>query len=873
MTTQSRSPSKEIQKRISKRGAITDADVQDYINQVGLANISDMSMNDVEQYLKNFIELGQRQKKLPSKKKIEPTDSIIVSDKRDDLAKVSLEDQNKSDGEGKQGFKSFTDMLVSGGVFSVKRMFPMLGRLIDTFEKKNRKNEQDLEVVNNSNKENAQQVSRSSTLLSKIAETQLKTNELLEKIIGAAANPPITTPAAAPGGGNPNVNIDADGRRRSASSASSPAATRQPQPQQTAQRTASPPPASRAAGPAAAAAVGAAVVAGGGYAAYRALSGNGGESEPQPPAAPAQAAARPSAVPQAVTAIPGRDTILPDLAPSASGIVPQSGAQRRQERQARFQQYREGNTLLSDQFRNERYVRREEFNADAQYLAETLNLDVNDIRGVVYLPNGDLSGAMLKSGERRTLPGRDSESFQRATAEQSRSRDPATQAQQPPAAAGSRISADEPSADTNSTRLTQRSPDATPVAGEQSDENRRIAESMVDISLQQRDFFNGQYTRVEEFREELIQRAMRLREEDSRLPGGGMESIRQARILEMIRREQNRQIDQGRTAEYRISKQPYDLPSQPQRVTSAETTSTSAGVDARILNIKAKEIVFKADSFEFDRPNSVPGVTTGAASPVASGSSNQGQAAPAASPAASGSSNQGQAAPAGSPDRIQNVVQKITQEFPAINVTSTTRPGSGTSQHATGNAADLSLRGLSQDQRASLVQNLTSGKYGNVGGLGTYNATGDLLHVDTRSGPKMAWGPNRSRTSLNETPQWFQQSVTAWMGGGGSQTQAAGAAPQEQEPRPGGEQTPPPAATPEPSTPSSGAAVAQASVRSETSMMQQQPPTTVPGTAEPAPSPSGSVEQTTTMIDPNEPGPVEPPDAAQRYAKLFNLAA
>jgi hypothetical protein len=33
------------------------------------------------------------------------------------------------------------------------------------------------------------------------------------------------------------------------------------------------------------------------------------------------------------------------------------------------------------------------------------------------------------------------------------------------------------------------------------------------------------------------------------------------------------------------------------------------------------------------------------------------------------------------------------------------------------------------------------------------------------------------------------------------------------------------------------------------------------------------MEQTATAIDPNEPGPVEPPDAAQRYAKLFNMAA
>lgn len=706
MTTQSRSPSKEIQKRISKRGAITDADVQDYINQVGLANISDMSMNDVEQYLKNFIELGQRQKKLPSKKKIEPTDSIVVSDKRDDLAKVKLEDQNKSGGEDKQGFKSFSDLMISTGVFSVKRMFPTFGRLIDTFEKKNRKNEQDLEDVNDSNKENAQQVSRSSILLSKIAETQLKTNELLEKIIDAAANPRITTPTAAPGDGNPNVDVDLDRRRRSAPSAPAPAATRQPQ--------------QSGMGSAARygiAAIGAAAVAGGAYAAYRGLSGGDGATS------------------------------------QATPVRAESG---------RF-----------------------------------------NMRG----EEGQLTATYSRTAEgRHTIDERevDAETYNRFR------------------------------------QLT---------------EIRTLAS---DRELQQDPRFQ-QYVQQAAANDDLspeLTARQRIQDEDR--------NSRNRELFALMERIRSQPVGQRRAGAPTATNAQGTPTAQRQ-----ESASTGAGVDARILNVKAREIVFKADSFEFDRPNAVSGVTAGAPPPVASTSAIAG-----GSPGApaSGSSDQGQAAATGSPDQIQNVVQKITQEFPAINVTSTSRPGSGTSQHATGNAVDLSLRGLSQDQRASLVQNLTAGKYGNVGGLGTYNATGDLLHVDTRSGPKMAWGPNRSRTSLNETPQWFQQSVTAWMGGG-SQAQAAGAAMQEQEPRPGGEQAAPPAATPELSTPSSGAAVAQASVRSETSMMQQQAPTKVPGAAEPAPPPSGSVEQTATTIDPNEPGPVEPPDAAQRYARLFNLAA
>ena len=63
MATQSRAPSKTIQNRIAKRGAITDVDIQEYIDEVGIANLGNMSMNDVEKFLKTFVELGQREKK------------------------------------------------------------------------------------------------------------------------------------------------------------------------------------------------------------------------------------------------------------------------------------------------------------------------------------------------------------------------------------------------------------------------------------------------------------------------------------------------------------------------------------------------------------------------------------------------------------------------------------------------------------------------------------------------------------------------------------------------------------------------------------------------------------------------------------------
>ena len=113
---------------------------------------------------------------------------------------------------------------------------------------------------------------------------------------------------------------------------------------------------------------------------------------------------------------------------------------------------------------------------------------------------------------------------------------------------------------------------------------------------------------------------------------------------------------------------------------------------------------------------------------------------------------------------IQKIGTEILEDFPQVVVTSTYRPHDIGSQHSLGKAIDLSLRQLSQDQRAQLVRNLTSEKYGRIGGIGTYNASGDLLHIDTRPSQKLAWGPNRSITSLNQTPLWFQQAVAQWMG-------------------------------------------------------------------------------------------------------------
>jgi tape measure domain-containing protein len=115
---------------------------------------------------------------------------------------------------------------------------------------------------------------------------------------------------------------------------------------------------------------------------------------------------------------------------------------------------------------------------------------------------------------------------------------------------------------------------------------------------------------------------------------------------------------------------------------------------------------------------------------------------------------------------ITAVVAEIQRLFPGAVVTSGRRNGDGGSQHDHGNAADFSLRNLSQDERARLVKMLASGQgsFAGVGGLGMYDARGDLLHVDTRGGQRMAWGPNRSHSSLGQTPEFFQDAVNGWRG-------------------------------------------------------------------------------------------------------------
>jgi uncharacterized protein YcbK (DUF882 family) len=59
--------------------------------------------------------------------------------------------------------------------------------------------------------------------------------------------------------------------------------------------------------------------------------------------------------------------------------------------------------------------------------------------------------------------------------------------------------------------------------------------------------------------------------------------------------------------------------------------------------------------------------------------------------------------------------------------------GASNSQHLTGRAADISVKGISPQQVADY---LNSGPLKDKGGIGTYSS---FVHVDTRSGPPARW--------------------------------------------------------------------------------------------------------------------------------------
>ena len=118
---------------------------------------------------------------------------------------------------------------------------------------------------------------------------------------------------------------------------------------------------------------------------------------------------------------------------------------------------------------------------------------------------------------------------------------------------------------------------------------------------------------------------------------------------------------------------------------------------------------------------------------------------------------------------IYEAVQAIQQTYPKAKRGGGVRAGD-TGQHGSGNAIDFTLDALSQTERASLMTEIATGiktgegPYRFIRGVGQYDVTGRLLHIDSRpfnsSGVRNgmdAWGPTYSITSAlpGQVPNYF----------------------------------------------------------------------------------------------------------------------
>jgi hypothetical protein len=226
--------------------------------------------------------------------------------------------------------------------------------------------------------------------------------------------------------------------------------------------------------------------------------------------------------------------------------------------------------------------------------------------------------------------------------------------------------------------------------------------------------------------------------------------------------------------------------------------------------------------------------------------------------------------------------------------------GARNSAHTRGNAVDVTFSGNEQDTNKLIEVASSAG----IGGIGVYRP--GWVHLDTEN--KRVWGPDFSARSI---PQWARRALDAHMTGRREDAQATPAetpaaqmqqqphaepveaapetqAPQQPDAQPvteptgqdgmgGGElmsgTTPGAAATPTAAAPQGGMQVMQASQENAVAERTPSPPAVAPSMSTPAGDASPGTPVPTTQQSSTDPGRVEPEDAAERYARLFNMAA
>ena len=99
--------------------------------------------------------------------------------------------------------------------------------------------------------------------------------------------------------------------------------------------------------------------------------------------------------------------------------------------------------------------------------------------------------------------------------------------------------------------------------------------------------------------------------------------------------------------------------------------------------------------------------------------------------------------------------------------------GASSSQHLHGDAMDISLKGLSDEQAKTVVQTVLNTP--GVNGFGYY-PNSNSIHFDVREGSRAAWGTSKSGDSIGRGwPPWMTEQVNAWRGQPASASPGGGA--------------------------------------------------------------------------------------------------
>jgi hypothetical protein len=200
--------------------------------------------------------------------------------------------------------------------------------------------------------------------------------------------------------------------------------------------------------------------------------------------------------------------------------------------------------------------------------------------------------------------------------------------------------------------------------------------------------------------------------------------------------------------------------------------------------------------------------------------------------------------------------------------------GARNSAHTRGNAVDLMFSGNEEDT----IKLIEAASAAGIGGIGVYRA--GWVHLDTES--KRVWGRDFSARSI---PQWARDALNTHMTGrrdGERQQPSIPEAPGMEpnaEPASGamaeggqGAGTTPTAMAQQ-QRPQSGVQVLSESQENAVAERTPTPPTVIQSQETPTGEASPGAEVGGVFQSADDPGPVEPDDAATRYARLFNMAA